>query len=71
MKGIRYPVAIADIPKIERQNDISVNVLGFEDNEFFPLYISHVRGAKHELHKQSIYSNYCQYLSQLWNLICL
>jgi hypothetical protein len=29
MKGKRYPVAIADIPKIERQNDISVNVLGF------------------------------------------
>jgi hypothetical protein len=25
MKGKRYPVAIADIPKIERQNDISVN----------------------------------------------
>ena len=49
MKGIRYPVAIADIPKIERQNDISVNVLGFEDNEFFPLYISPVRGAKHEI----------------------
>ena len=49
MKGKRYPVAIADIPKIERQNDISVNVLGFEDKKFFPLYISPVRGTKHEI----------------------
>jgi hypothetical protein len=31
------------------QNDISVNVLGFEDNEFFPLYISPVRRTKHEI----------------------
>jgi hypothetical protein len=56
MKGKRYPVAIADIPKIERQNDISVNVLGFK------LLL--------KLHKQSIYRHYCECLSQLWNLLC-
>ncbi|CAC5399943.1 unnamed protein product [Mytilus coruscus] len=40
MSGIAYPVQVKQIPKFENQNDISINVLGYENNEFFPVYIS-------------------------------
>ena len=39
MKGITYPVAVKKVPTFEKQNNISVNVFGFED-EYYPLYIS-------------------------------
>ena len=39
MKGITYPVAVKQVPKFEKQNDISVNVFGYEEG-YFPLYIS-------------------------------
>ena len=39
MKVITYPVAVKQVPKFEKQNNISVNVFGFED-EYYPLYIS-------------------------------
>ena len=39
MEGITYPVAVKDVPKFEKQNDISVNVFGYEDG-YYPLYIS-------------------------------
>ena len=29
MEGITYPVVVKDIPKFEKQNDISVNVFGY------------------------------------------
>ena len=31
MKGIKYPVAIKDIPKVEKQNDLSINVFALEN----------------------------------------
>ncbi len=34
--GIEFPVALKDVPKFERQNEISVNVYGYE-NEVYPL----------------------------------
>ena len=37
--GIEFPVTIDKIGKFERQNNISVNVFGFED-ALFPLYIT-------------------------------
>ncbi|CAC5365506.1 unnamed protein product [Mytilus coruscus] len=49
MSGIAYPVQVKQIPKFENQNDISINVLGYENNEFFPIYISQHKGKKHEV----------------------
>jgi len=37
--GIEFPVTINQIPKIEKQNNISFNIFGYED-EVYPLYIS-------------------------------
>ena len=36
---ITYSVAVKDVPKFEKQNDISVNVFAYEDG-YYPLYIS-------------------------------
>ena len=38
--GIEFPVSIKDIPKIEKMNNISINVFGFEVNSTFPIFIS-------------------------------
>ena len=40
MDGIAYPVPPSSVPKFEKQNQISVNVFGYENNQVFPLYIS-------------------------------
>ena len=37
--GINFPVAIKDIPKYEKQNEISINVFGYEQ-DVYPLYIT-------------------------------
>ncbi|CAG2243460.1 unnamed protein product [Mytilus edulis] len=46
MKGIEYPVSIKDIPKVEKQNNLSINVFALEDQtnkqSLFPIYISNV-----------------------------
>ena len=38
--GIEFPVSIKQIPKIEDQNNISINVFGYENKNRFPLYVS-------------------------------
>ena len=38
--GIEFPVSIKQIPKIEDQNNISINVIGYENKNCFPLYVS-------------------------------
>ena len=38
--GIEFPVSIKDIPKIEKLNNISINVFGYETNSTFPIFIS-------------------------------
>ena len=38
--GIRFPVQIKDIPRIEKQNQIKINVFGYHNKEFFPVYTS-------------------------------
>ena len=38
--GIEFPVSIKDIPKIEKMNNISINVFGYELNSTFPIFIS-------------------------------
>ena len=46
MNVIVYPVAVKDVPKFEKQNNISVNVFGYEDG-YYPLYISRNQQEKH------------------------
>ena len=46
MNGIAYPVAVKDVPKFEKQNDISVNVFGYEEG-YYPLYISRHLKERH------------------------
>ena len=38
--GIEFPISIKQIPKIEDQNNISINVIGYENKNRFPLYVS-------------------------------
>ena len=38
--GIKFPVSIKQIPKIEEQNNISINVFGYENKQRFPLFVS-------------------------------
>ena len=38
--GIEFPVSIKDISKIEKMNNISINVFGYETNSTFPIFIS-------------------------------
>ena len=40
MKGITYPVTVKQVPRFEKQNNISVNVFGYEDESYYPLFIS-------------------------------
>jgi len=38
--GIEFPVSVKQVPKIEDQNNRSINVFGYENKIKFPLYIS-------------------------------
>ena len=38
--GIEFPVSIKQIPKIEDQNNISINVIWYENKNRFPLFVS-------------------------------
>ncbi|KAK3105316.1 hypothetical protein FSP39_022337 [Pinctada imbricata] len=49
MSGIQYPVPLSKVAKFEKQNNISINVLGFEEENYFPLYISTLKNASHEV----------------------
>lgn len=44
LNGITFPTPISKIQKFEKQNNISINVFGYE-NDFFPLYISELESA--------------------------
>ena len=39
-KGIKFPVKIRDIQKIEKNNSISISVFGYENKEKQPIYVS-------------------------------
>ena len=39
-ENVSFPVSIKDVPKIEEQNNISINVFGFSNKELYPLYLS-------------------------------
>lgn len=47
MKGIQYPVKLSQIEKFEKQNQVSVNVFGYEDREIFPMRITKTKKVSH------------------------
>ena len=49
MKGLSYPVHTGQIEKFEMQNDVSVNVIGYEDGDFFPVYVSKHSNKTHNV----------------------
>lgn len=46
-QNIEMPVSLADVPKFEKQNNISINVFGLEKDEVYPLSITKSRHDKH------------------------
>ena len=40
MSGLSFPMKVSQTAKFERQNQISVNVFGYENKQFFPIHIS-------------------------------
>ena len=63
MSGIQYPVKTQQISRFERQNPaISVNVIGFENGEFFPVYVTKEKKGIHAdllLYSQGAQNHYC------------
>ena len=58
IEGLQLPLMFSDTPKFENLNPwISVNVLAFENNEVFPLYVSKHRDRKHHANLLMISNN--------------
>ena len=38
--GVEFPVSVKDYAKIEAQKSININVFGYENKEFYPIYVS-------------------------------
>ena len=47
MTGLSYPMKVSNVPKFERQNQISVNVFGYEKGEVIPIHITTERFVRH------------------------
>ena len=45
--GIEFPVTIKQINKIEKQNEININVFGYEEKQPYPIYISKEKNEDH------------------------
>lgn len=45
--GIEFPVTIQQINKIEKQNNININVFGYDDKQRYPRYVSKERNEDH------------------------
>ena len=62
MQGISYPVKQTDIARFERNNEVSVNVFGYEGKEVFPIRITPERYDQHVnllLYSDGDKSHYC------------
>lgn len=38
--GIEFPVDVKEYNKIEKQNNVNINVFGYEEKQPFPIYVS-------------------------------
>ena len=45
--SIEFPVTVKQINKIEKQNNICINLFGYEENQKFPIYISKEKYQDH------------------------
>ena len=45
--GIEFPVATKQYNKIEKQNEININVFGYEDKQPYPIYVSKEKYEDH------------------------
>ena len=45
--GINFPVTSNQIPQIERQNKININVFGYSEKRIFPIYVSDAAYTDH------------------------
>ena len=45
--GVEFPVEVKHYKKIEKQNDININVFGYENKQPYPIYISKEKHDKH------------------------
>ena len=45
--GIEFPVTVKQINKIEKQNNICINLFGYEEKQKFPIYISKEKFTDH------------------------
>ena len=39
-QGVDFPVSLKDYNKIEEQNNITINVFGYENKQLYPIYVS-------------------------------
>ena len=39
-QGVDFPVSLKDYNKNEEQNNININVFGYENKQFYPIYVS-------------------------------
>ena len=45
--NITFPVSIKQCNKIEKQNNININIFGYEDKQPYPIYISKEKNKDH------------------------
>ena len=45
--NIEFPVTVKQINKIEKQNNIRINLFGYEEKQKFPIYISQEKYQDH------------------------
>ena len=45
--GIEFPVTVKQYKKIEKQNEININVFGYENKQPYPIYVSKEKYEKH------------------------
>ena len=45
--GIEFPVNVKQYNKIEKQNNININVFGYEEKQPFPIYLSKEKNENH------------------------
>ena len=39
-QGVEFPVSVKDYSRVEAQKSINVNVFGYEDKQFYPIFVS-------------------------------
>ena len=45
--GIQFPVTVKQYNKIEKQNEININVFGYEDKQLYPIHVSKEKYEDH------------------------